>query len=165
MCFFQKNSVTPFEFYFNLKNILGQGGSGITCCRDGNIIPPNNRHPDCFPIALSRNDHIFAPFGERCMEFVRSLPAPRPECNFGPREQMNQVTGYLDGSNIYGSNDRAQQELREFRGGRLKIQNVQGRQLLPNNENECSNQIGQACFKAGKNIKIANMKLIFKIFY
>lgn len=84
------------------------------------------------------------------MEFVRSLPAPRPECNFGPREQMNQVTGYLDGSNIYGSNDRAQRELREFRGGRLRIQNVQGRQLLPNNENECSNQIGQACFKAGK---------------
>ncbi|KAK6621977.1 hypothetical protein RUM44_001784 [Polyplax serrata] len=127
----------------------GQGGSGITCCQDGVTIAPNLRHPDCFPIALSRNDHIFAPFGERCMEFVRSLPAPRPECNFGPREQMNQITGYLDGSNIYGSNLGAQRELREFKGGRLRIQNVQGRQYLPDNEDECANEIGQTCFKSG----------------
>lgn len=62
---------------------------------------------------------------------------------------MNQITGYQDGSNIYGSNLGAQRELREFSGGRLRIQNVKGRQYLPDNENECANEIGQTCFKSG----------------
>ena len=64
--------------------------------------------------------------------------------------QMNQVTGYLDGSNIYGSSLSKQRELREGRGGRLAIQNVRGRQLLPENRGECTDDTEQlACFKAG----------------
>jgi hypothetical protein len=70
---------------------IGQSGSGLSCCRDGNVIKQELRHPDCFPISLPQNDHMFGSFGERCMEFVRSLPAPRPECNFGPREQVQNV--------------------------------------------------------------------------
>ncbi|XP_014241240.1 peroxidase-like [Cimex lectularius] len=128
----------------------GEGGSGISCCRDGKLIPEQFRHPDCFPIELPRRDHIFAPFGDRCMEFSRSLPAPRPECNFGPREQMNQITGYLDGSNIYGSNDNTARSLRTFRGGQLRIQNIRGRTLLPDNPGECTDQSNTvACFRAG----------------
>ena len=64
--------------------------------------------------------------------------------------QMNQVTGFLDGSNIYGSSLSKQQELREGRGGRLATQNVRGRQLLPANRGECTDDTQQlACFKAG----------------
>jgi peroxidase len=36
------------------------------------------------------------------MEFVRSMPAPRESCNFGPREQINQITAWQDASNVYG---------------------------------------------------------------
>ncbi|RZF43124.1 hypothetical protein LSTR_LSTR001302 [Laodelphax striatellus] len=128
----------------------GQSGSGISCCRDGRVIDEAFRHPDCFTIDLPLADHIFAPFGERCMEFVRSLPAPRPECNFGPREQMNQVTGFLDASNIYGSNLQHQQSLREFQGGRLRTQNIKGRHMLPANRDECTSDNSIfACFRAG----------------
>ncbi|CAI6345034.1 unnamed protein product [Macrosiphum euphorbiae] len=128
----------------------GQMGSGISCCRNGREIENSLRHPDCFQIEIPRNDQMFAPFGERCMEFVRSLPAPRPECNFGPREQMNQITAYLDGSNIYGSSLSTQQSLRTFRGGTLQSQNIRGKQLLPGNPSECSDDTGRsACFKAG----------------
>lgn len=128
----------------------GQGGVGLSCCKDGDVIQQSLRHPDCFPIDIANNDRVFSRFGERCMEFVRSLPAPRPECNFGPREQMNQITGFQDGSNIYGSNIARQRELREFRGGRLRVQNVRGRQMLPENRNECTDDDDiQACFKAG----------------
>jgi peroxidase len=67
---------------------------------------------------------------------------------------MNQITGYLDGSNVYGSNERSQRSLREFRGGRLKVQNVRGRQLLPANPTECTDDNDVlACFEAGMKIK------------
>uniref|UniRef100_A0A0A9Z8J0 Chorion peroxidase n=1 Tax=Lygus hesperus TaxID=30085 RepID=A0A0A9Z8J0_LYGHE len=128
----------------------GESGAGITCCNNGVERPPNFRHPDCFPIMLPRIDPVFSPFGERCMEFARSLPAPRPECNFGPREQMNQITGYLDGSNIYGSNVNSANALRLFRGGQLRTQNVKGRPYLPDNPGECTDQTNTlACFSAG----------------
>ncbi|XP_054263241.1 peroxidase-like [Macrosteles quadrilineatus] len=133
---------TPINF--------GQSGAGISCCREGVPLEPSLRHPDCFHIDLPRTDKIFSPFGERCMEFVRSLPAPRPECNFGPREQMNQITGYLDGSNIYGSTIDAQRSLREFRGGRLRVQNLGRKGMLPANSNECqSPDQRRSCFLAG----------------
>jgi len=65
--------------------------------------------------------------------------------------QMNQVTGYLDGSNIYGSSLNAQRGIREGRGGRLAIQNVGGRQLRPENRGECTDDTERlACFKAGE---------------
>ncbi|KAK3917344.1 Chorion peroxidase [Frankliniella fusca] len=127
----------------------GQNGVGISCCQDGQVSDPRVSHPDCFPIPVPRDDRFLAPFGERCMEFVRSLPAPRPECNFGPREQMNQITGFLDGSNIYGSDANKQQQLRLFRGGRLREQNVRGRSMLPANPNECQDTNGAACFVSG----------------
>lgn len=63
---------------------------------------------------------------------------------------MNQITGYLDGSNIYGSGDQAQANLREFRDGRLRIQNVGGKQMLPANANECRSPDQRfSCFLAG----------------
>ncbi|KAJ1521037.1 hypothetical protein ONE63_002748 [Megalurothrips usitatus] len=127
----------------------GQNGVGISCCQDGRAADPRVSHPDCFPIPIPRDDRFLAPFGERCMEFVRSLPAPRPECNFGPREQMNQITGFMDGSNIYGSDQNKQGQLRLFRGGRLREQNVRGRAMLPANPNECQDSSGAACFVSG----------------
>lgn len=39
---------------------------------------------------------FYSRFNQRCMDFVRSMPAIRPECNLGPREQMNQITAFLD---------------------------------------------------------------------
>nr|CAD7198913.1 unnamed protein product [Timema douglasi] len=139
----------------------GQSGSGLSCCRNGDVVSQELRHPDCFPIILPKDDHIFAKLGEHCMEFVRSLPAPRPECNFGPREQMNQVSGYLDGSNIYGSTRGGQREIREFTGGRLKVQNVRGKSLLPQNEDECVDDTQTfACFKAEHNRVATQLALL-----
>ena len=63
---------------------------------------------------------------------------------------MNQITGYLDGSNIYGSSESKQRELREGQGGRLRVQKVRGRSLLPENRGECTDDNDElACFKAG----------------
>ena len=41
-----------------------------------------------------------------CQNLVRSDPAPKmPDCSPGPRQQMNQITSWLDSSNVYGSDD------------------------------------------------------------
>ncbi|XP_036622985.1 peroxidasin-like protein [Trichosurus vulpecula] len=74
--------------------------------------------PPCFPILVPQNDARVA--NSRCMFFVRSSPV----CGSGmtslmmssvyAREQINQLTAYIDASNVYGSSDRESEELRDY---------------------------------------------------
>ncbi|KAF2367818.1 hypothetical protein FHG87_001410 [Trinorchestia longiramus] len=130
----------------------GADKSDITCCVAGSIRPPHQLHPECQPIVIPAEDPFYGPFGQRCMEFVRSMPAIRKECKFGPREQMNQITSYLDASNVYGSSAEEMQELREFKGGRMKATVRGNRHLLPPNvhDAECDSPMpDRPCFGAG----------------
>lgn len=70
------------------------------------------------PIVVDRNDRHLGDFDVRCLEFVRSGPAPGEDCEFGgPREQLNQVTSFLDASTVYSSTARQGDSLRIFRNG------------------------------------------------
>ncbi|KAK3879034.1 hypothetical protein Pcinc_016377 [Petrolisthes cinctipes] len=127
----------------------GMNMSDITCCSKGQQRDLRELHPDCMPILIPETDSFYAKFGQKCMEFVRSMPAVRPKCNFGPREQMNQITSYLDASNVYGSNLKEMRELRTNTGGLLKDSNT-ARHLLPPKPSECRDNTGQHfCFLAG----------------
>ena len=69
--------------------VKGEDESGILCCsEEGQILPRGQRNRECFPVEIPANDRLYSRFNQRCMEFVRSMPAPR--CNFGPREQVSQ---------------------------------------------------------------------------
>ncbi len=70
---------------------IDANGMGIQCCTaEGKLL--NNTellHPECLPIVIPTDDPFFSKFGQRCMSFVRSTPAPRFDCSFGYGEQVS----------------------------------------------------------------------------
>ncbi|XP_015262527.1 PREDICTED: peroxidasin homolog [Gekko japonicus] len=120
--------------------------------------------PPCFSIMIPPNDPRVRN-GARCMFFVRSSPV----CGSGmtsllmnsvyPREQINQLTSYIDASNVYGSSQHEAQEIRDLAShrGLLRQGIVQrsGKSLLPfatGPPTECmrdENESPIPCFLAG----------------
>ncbi|XP_025421585.1 peroxidase isoform X2 [Sipha flava] len=137
----------------------GHNGSSISCCGNsaGNVT-----HPECFPVIANGSG---GKCDGKCMEFVRSSPAST--CGFGPREQLNQASSYLDGSTVYGNTQTLQNDLRSWTGGRMKVFiSEHGEQLLPPNKdprdgcNEKSEmEKGRYCFLSGDARANENMHL------
>jgi peroxidase len=83
----------------------------LDCCtNDGKFAENAFVGAKCFPIKIPQSD----PFHKKkiCMNFVRSDAAPRLDCSPGPLEQLNQITHWLDSSNVYGSDEEEARELR-----------------------------------------------------
>lgn len=124
--------------------------SDIQCCSSGLRLSSHLLHPECFPIDIPRNDLFFGRLNEQCMEFVRSMPAERPDCSLGPREQVNQITAFIDGSNVYGSEVSTSRRLRLGRRGRLRVTRFDNEDLLPLAPEECADHSKRHyCFAAG----------------
>jgi hypothetical protein len=89
------------------------------------------------------------------MEFVRTNNDVSLGCNSGqkPAEQITAVTHYLDSSNVYGSSQQVADSIREFEGGRLRVELKYGRQFPPSNNNKsalCDHvSESEACYLAG----------------
>ena len=74
---------------------------------------------------------------------------------------MNQLTHWLDASNIYGSDDHEANLLRSNMGGKLKVSNIDGLNMLPkchkfselydedNGLEACHQPCGDTCFAGG----------------
>ncbi len=98
---------------------------GSSCCgRDGSF--PRQFDPEkCFPIQIPADDRFWKG-KKRCMSFARSLASPGLKCSLEFRQQMNQITHWLDGSNIYGSSKKNANQLRTGKGGRLATTRIRG---------------------------------------
>ncbi|XP_053616584.1 chorion peroxidase-like isoform X2 [Plodia interpunctella] len=144
----------------------GENSSSLSCCD-----PSQPPHPECFPVQLDVEDPFYQDYNLTCMEFVRSAPAPI--CHFGPREQMNQATAFIDGSTVYGYGVNRAAQLRSGTGGRLKMLRVGARELLPPSTDPndgCNtaemNAQGRYCFETGddranENLHLTTMHLIW----
>jgi peroxidase len=126
---------------------------GIQCCGEEFDKNPKLLHPACMPITIPQSDNFFRQLGSTCMEFVRSSVAPKAGCKLGPREQLNQLSAYIDGGMIYGSSLNQSKSLRSLRDGKLKTEIVDKREFLPfqNTTDGCQipKELQQKCFLAG----------------
>ncbi|XP_078034231.1 uncharacterized protein LOC144468548 [Augochlora pura] len=132
----------------------GFNGTIPQCCLNfgKGFQPAEFMHPECLPISVSVDDSFFGPLGVRCLEFLRSGSAPREDCKFGPREQLSQVTSYLDASTVYSSNAFQTDTLRLFRNGLLQYGKIQSqRPVLPKQDSDLClrGSLSTRCFRAG----------------
>lgn len=142
---------------------VGHKGHRIKCCNidEGDKF---TKHPECWPILINnQKDPIFTQLNQNCMEYVRSSPTIRVGCTLGPREQINQVTSFLDASTVYGSSEEEAKSLRLFSDGLLRGQSLSKsnkkkrnsdeieHQLLPAIETsqDCRSKNRTRCFKSG----------------
>ncbi|CAG0898178.1 unnamed protein product [Cyprideis torosa] len=135
-------------------NFVGGSNAMLQCCTPtGQYVPSSLRHPSCMPIPVPTNDPLYGPYGKVCMNFIRSTPAPRPDCDFGYVEQMNGVTAFIDASSVYGSTVSVVADLRGPRGT-LKVSGVHPHTMMPldlNGKTECTNlEKNHICFRAGE---------------
>ncbi|XP_043224190.1 uncharacterized protein LOC122382646 isoform X2 [Amphibalanus amphitrite] len=124
-------------------------GQRLKCCD----VELANFHPECYPILISENDPFYGRLKQRCQEYVRSGVAPRTGCTLGPREQINQVTSFLDGSVIYGSSKEENDEIRQFKKGQLKMQQgpsgSKGLLSADPTQLDCKAHPSLSCFRSG----------------
>ena len=90
-----------------LISILFFFSDGTNCCKSG------VQESNCFTIPIPSPDRFYSWVNSsaQCLNFVRS----RPVCRSTVREQFNEITAFVDASNIYGSELEHSALLRTYR--------------------------------------------------
>lgn len=79
-------------------------------------------NPERAPVPVPIGDIQFDPdgTGQQVIPFTRSVFDPATGTSVdNPRQQINQITSWIDGSMVYGSSQQTADRLRTFSGGRL----------------------------------------------
>lgn len=104
------------------------------CCVDGKI---TSHESHCFNIQIPSDDPVHSEDGVECMKFQRTLTDKDNELaeneSNQPAEQITVVTGFLDLSLIYGNSEKELSTIREYEGGRLKMEKRNGKEWPPHN--------------------------------
>lgn len=120
-----------------------------------------------FNIEVPLGDAYFDPFatGEEVIPLNRTTYVEGDESSDGVRQQINQITAFLDGSVVYGSDQERADALRSFEGGLLTTSEGD---LLPFNIDGLENAGGtfDSLFLAGdvranENVALTSMHTVF----
>lgn len=125
---------------------------------DLSLEPDNEEDAMSFDIEVPQGDVFFDPFGtgEETIHLTRSAIANDTGTSTdNPAEQVNAITAWIDGSQVYGSHEETTDALREFVGGRLLI-TEDG--LLPTDEN---GGILAGDIRAAENVVLTSMQALF----
>jgi len=109
---------------------------------------------EVFHISVPTGDPFFDPSstGTQIIPFTRSLYDPATGTSVvNPREQLNKISTWIDGSNVYGSEEHRAEVLRTFEKGLLETTKTNVGELLPFNEEGLENAGGPSAslFLAG----------------
>lgn len=135
---------------------------------DISISEPSEPH-DPFNIDVPSGDRLFDPLytGDKEIEMNRTIFDPDTGTDVSnPREQINQITAFIDGSMVYGSDDVRASELRSFEDGMLRVTDdnllIQNSADLPNADNGPDLQLFLAGdVRANENIALAAMHTLW----
>ena len=120
--------------------------------------PHDELDREAFNISIPTDDALFNPSGADNVELPFTRSAYDPESGTSvdnPRQQFNEITSFIDGSQIYGSDEATSNSLREFEGGRLLIRE---NGLLPLDE---QGHIIAGDVRAEENIALTSMHTLF----
>ena len=143
---FDQEELTPNEA--GLSDLVWQWGQFLDHDID---LTGHDEFSDSFAIDVPAGDEYFDPTGsgDETIHLARSVYDPSTGDSVdNPRQQINQITAFIDGSNIYGSDEERASALRTFEGGRLKTSEGD---LLPFNVDGLDNAGGtdSSLFVAG----------------
>lgn len=105
-----------------------------------------------------------------CIKLTRSKSSlSNFNCDLGYREQINQHSAFIDGTQIYGINEKRSQILRANQRGQLNSNpGINARSYLPQtNDPQCRDQFeDKRCFAAGEsrlneNLALVGVQLLF----
>ena len=125
--FFKFQDQTRVKIY---QISITEDNGPIECCDGTEYVSDETKAKSllCFPIEVPIADTAIT---ARCLNFVRSVPSPNLECSGSPIEQLNQITHWLDNSNVYGSLPEVAKSVRSNQDGLLKVKIVDGQEQLP----------------------------------
>ena len=136
--------------FFKVNISIAEDNGPIECCDVTKNDSDETKAKSllCSPIEVPIADTAIT---ERCINFVRSVPIPNLECSGSPIEQLNQITHWLDNSNVYGSLPEVAKSVRSNQDGLLKVKKVDGQEQLPIDTAANGNCMGdtRSCALAG----------------
>nr|UYG55621.1 peroxidase 3 [Geocoris pallidipennis] len=116
--------LVAYDMSHTVSNRMFSTGDPIICC-EGNKwkLSPRHRHPLCMPVTDKKET--------KCFDYVRSMLAPSEDHRFGPADQMNGASHFLDGSGIYGTTNEVSLSLRTGNMGQVRVINLDGEKSMP----------------------------------
>ncbi|VVC28479.1 Haem peroxidase,Haem peroxidase, animal type [Cinara cedri] len=132
---------------------------GRDCCLYGPDLPSCEA-----TIKIPVDDPVYSEYNKTCMRFTRAMTSNNYSCPLQPSTFMDDASHFIDGSQIYGSNDYIMTSLRSFTDGTLKsVTADDGQEFCPHSSEESPSGANKYFYNSGDSR--INMNLGLALFH